>query len=103
MKRLVPTGVCWCGCATEIDLGSFFAPGHDKRAEARIITEVFGSVAHFVAAFGYAPPDANPVSRELHHVANSARVRGSLQRLVDICETTGSAAKDTLATLMEAP
>lgn len=54
-KRLLPTGKCWCGCGTDTDLGSFFAPGHDKRAEARLIMEVFGGVPQFLHAFGYAP------------------------------------------------
>lgn len=54
-RRLVPTGICWCGCETKVDLGSFFAQGHDKKGEAKVIKEVFGSVPAFMAAFGYAP------------------------------------------------
>jgi hypothetical protein len=38
--------------------GSFFAPGHDKRAQAAVITEFFGSIPEFLAAFGRAPGDA---------------------------------------------
>ena len=53
--RLMPAGECWCGCAQETPIGSFFAPGHDKRAEVRVITEEFGEVVQFLAAFGYAP------------------------------------------------
>jgi hypothetical protein len=61
IKRLLPTGQCWCGCSARIDLGSFFAPGHDKRAESRVIMEVFGDVPHFVNAFGYGPDaEGNP-------------------------------------------
>lgn len=54
-KRLLPTGSCWCGCKTQVDVGSFFAPGHDKKAEARLIMEVFGGVPQFLEAFGYGP------------------------------------------------
>jgi hypothetical protein len=54
-KRLLPTGTCWCGCGAQTDLGSFFAPGHDKRAEGRVIMEVFGGVPQFLSAFGYGP------------------------------------------------
>ena len=57
-KRLLPNGQCWCGCGQQIDLGSFFAPGHDKRAEARLIMEVFGGVPQFLVAFGYGPDGA---------------------------------------------
>jgi hypothetical protein len=53
--RLMPTGECWCGCGQDTPVGSFFAPGHDKRAEGRVITQEFGEVARFLAAFGYAP------------------------------------------------
>jgi hypothetical protein len=54
-KRLLPTGTCWCGCGTQIELGSFFAPGHDKKAESRVIMEVFGGVPQFLVALGYGP------------------------------------------------
>jgi hypothetical protein len=55
MKTLLPTGSCWCGCGTATDVGAFFAAGHDKRAESRLIMNVFGGVPQFVAAFGYQP------------------------------------------------
>src|SRR4051812_25089869 len=54
-KRLMPTGHCWCGCGAQTDIGSFFAPGHDKRAESRVIMEVFGGVPQFLHALGYGP------------------------------------------------
>ena len=54
-QRLLPTGECWCGCGAEIGIGSFFASGHDKVAESRVIREQYGSVADFVAAHGYQP------------------------------------------------
>ena len=53
--RLMPTGECWCGCGTETGIGAFFAIGHDKKAEARVIGQCYGSVANFVSAHGYAP------------------------------------------------
>jgi hypothetical protein len=53
--RLLPTGECWCGCGAELPVGSFFAAGHDKRAEARVIAEQYENIPGFLAAHGYAP------------------------------------------------
>jgi hypothetical protein len=52
-KRLLPTGICWCGCGGETGIGSFFLQGHDKRAEAYVHAVEYGSVAGFLAAHGY--------------------------------------------------
>lgn len=57
-KRLLPTGECWCGCKAEIPLGSFFAPGHDRRAIQRVIMTEYGGAAAFLAKQGYAPGGA---------------------------------------------
>ena len=54
-KRLFPTGECWCGCSEEISERSFFKPGHDKRAEAAVITVLYGSVAGFLDEHGFGP------------------------------------------------
>lgn len=54
-KRLLPTGECWCGCGAEVPVGSFFLSGHDKRAEGKLIIDVFGGIPQFLAAFGRAP------------------------------------------------
>lgn len=54
-RRLVPTGVCWCGCAAEVRLGSFFAKGHDRVALMRVVVGEYGSTAAFLEAHGYAP------------------------------------------------
>jgi hypothetical protein len=52
--RLIPTGNCWCGCGKEIGLGKFFAPGHDKVAEAALIALKYGgSVPHLLHHYGY--------------------------------------------------
>ncbi len=53
--RLLPTGECWCGCGREVRIGSFFAPGHDKVAEAGVILSVFGGVPAFLQAHGFGP------------------------------------------------
>lgn len=58
-KRLLPTGECWCGCGTTTRLGSFFAQGHDKRAEGMLIVLKYGSVAGLVDEFGYGPGGKN--------------------------------------------
>jgi hypothetical protein len=59
--RLVPTGECWCGCDDEPRSGSFFASGHDKRAESAVINIEFGGVAEFLLAHGYGPDGKNPL------------------------------------------
>ena len=54
--RLIPTGFCWCGCGAETGIGSFFARGHDKIAEAALIAaEYGGTVPKLLAAHGYGP------------------------------------------------
>lgn len=73
MARLLPTGFCWCGCKTVIDLGSFFAPGHDKKAESRVIMEVFGGVPQFLVAFGYGPEGAAEGSSDEVQIAMRLR------------------------------
>ena len=100
IKRLIPTGVCWCGCGQELEkLGSFFAQGHDKVAESRVIREVFGSVPHFLVAFGYAPNDAGRVAPGLYQFASDARMKASLLRLVEVRETMGAIANEALVLL----
>lgn len=51
----LPTGECWCGCDAEAKRGAFFAPGHDKRAEAAIVKVVYGSVPQLLLAHGFGP------------------------------------------------
>ncbi|WP_371236960.1 hypothetical protein [Streptomyces pimonensis] len=58
---LTPTGTCWCGCAKKAGAGSFFAPGHDKVAEAALPAVAYGSsVARLPHGHGYGP--GHPVS-----------------------------------------
>jgi hypothetical protein len=47
---VTPTGWCFCGCGRRVPEGRFFVPSHDRRAEADIIRERYGSIAGFVAA-----------------------------------------------------
>lgn len=55
-QRLLPTGTCWCGCGAETGIGSFFARGHDKTAEAALMkAEYGGTVPRLLAAHGYGP------------------------------------------------
>jgi len=60
--RLLPTGDCWCGCGTEVGLGSFFAPGHDKIAEAAVIHLKYGSIPQFLVDHGFGPGGQNPTA-----------------------------------------
>ena len=90
---LIPTGRCWCRCGAAVVRGSFFAPGHDKKATAVIIQEVFGDVASFVAAFGYAPTDdltsasVARLSPALLDLADSVQVRRQLSEACALCGT----------------
>ncbi len=54
-SRPLPTGTCWCGCGEATPVGSFFAQGHDKRAESAVILTQFGGVPQFLLAFGFGP------------------------------------------------
>lgn len=55
-QRLLPTGTCWCGCGTETGIGSFFARGHDKIAEAAYMAVHHGgSVAQLLHDTGHGP------------------------------------------------
>ena len=54
-----PTETCWCGCGEETGPRSFFAPGHDRRAEAALIRLQYGSVAGFLEEHGYGPGGKN--------------------------------------------
>ena len=63
-KKLLPTGTCWCGCKAETKRGSFFASGHDKRAESAVILEEYGDVSAFLVAHGYGP-DGSKVACEV--------------------------------------
>jgi hypothetical protein len=60
MNRVFPTGQCWCGCGETTPPTSFFAQGHDKRAEARVVKEIYGGVAEFLTAHGYGPDGRDP-------------------------------------------
>ena len=54
--RLIPTGTCWCGCGKQTGIGSFFARGHDKIAEAALTAAEFGgSVPQLLHRHGYGP------------------------------------------------
>jgi len=56
LPRLLPTGNCWCGCGENAAIGSFFARGHDKVAEAALLaTKYGGSVPQLLHRHGYGP------------------------------------------------
>ncbi len=88
VERLLPTGQCWCGCRAKIDLGSFFAPGHDKRAESKVIMEVFGGVPQFLKACGYGPDGEEGASTGwwLEHVLRLMRIHRTGGRVPVIIE-----------------
>jgi hypothetical protein len=56
LPRLIPTGNCWCGCSTTVNIGSFFARGHDKVAEAALLAVRYeSSVARLLDHHGFGP------------------------------------------------
>ncbi len=56
MDKAVPNGLCWCDCGGHPNSGSFFLPGHDKRAERYLaIIENSEPIADRLAAKGYIP------------------------------------------------
>ena len=57
--RPLPAGTCWCGCGETTPTRSLFVPGHDRKAESRVIRAEYGSVADFLAAHGYGPGGKN--------------------------------------------
>ncbi|MHC3450725.1 hypothetical protein [Streptomyces prasinus] len=57
--RLLPTGTCWCGCGMETRIGSFFARGHDKVAEAALMAVRYeASVPRLLAEHGFGPANS---------------------------------------------
>lgn len=56
---MLPTGTCWCGCGDEVGIGSFFVRGHDKVAEAALLTVQYGgSVPQLLRKHGYGPDNS---------------------------------------------
>ncbi len=51
-----PTGTCFCGCGEPTADGRHFLTSHDRKAEAAVIREHYGSIAAFVAAHRGVPP-----------------------------------------------
>jgi len=74
-QRILPTGVCWCGCGSDARVGSFFAAGHDKVAEAAVILTRFGGVPEFLVEFGFGPGGLNPSEELKRWRASGKRAR----------------------------
>ncbi len=52
----VPNGMCWCDCGGSPKPGSFFLPGHDKRAERYLAAvDQSASIADRLASRGFVP------------------------------------------------
>lgn len=83
-QRLIPTGHCWCGCGTETGIGSFFARGHDKIAEAALIAaEYGGTVPKLLAAHNYGPEKERSVTE-------AAIKHGWIRCSIDGCNYVGA-------------
>jgi hypothetical protein len=82
-SRLIPTGTCWCGCGTEVGIGSFFARGHDKIAEAALLAVEYGSsVAQLLHKHGYGAG----------HSVRDAAVEADAWKKCPLCTYTGAPA-----------
>lgn len=68
--RLLPPGICWCGCDEETGVGAFFVSGHDKRAEAAVVKTVYGSVPELLVAHGFGPGGKNAAEELRRYQAN---------------------------------
>jgi hypothetical protein len=66
-KGATPNGKCWCDCGGTPNSGSFFLPGHDKRAD-RYLAAVEGSesIADRLASRGYVPGEGSLREETLH-------------------------------------
>ncbi|MFJ1827373.1 hypothetical protein [Streptomyces sp. NPDC088178] len=59
LPRLIPTGKCFCGCGASVGLGSFFARGHDKTAEAALLAVRYeSSVARLLEQHDFGPENS---------------------------------------------
>jgi hypothetical protein len=72
-ERLLPTGICWCGCDQEtVGLGAYFLQGHDKIAEAALLAAEYDrSVARLLAEHDYG---------RSRNVTEAALAQGSWER-----------------------
>ena len=77
VQAVYPCGECYCGCGAALDdPRAFFLTGHDKRAEAEVIREKYGSVVAFVVAHGYGPKSRRGPKPKLALPPAHARMRG---------------------------
>ena len=52
-RAVTPTGKCWCGCGEATEPEAFFLPGHDRKAEAALVKDEYGSLAEMLDAHGW--------------------------------------------------
>ncbi|MGE0597931.1 MAG: hypothetical protein AB7J35_12310 [Dehalococcoidia bacterium] len=69
-EELQPGGQCWCGCGSGTKPGAFFLPGHDRAAEAAVVTLLYGGIPQFLKAHGFGP-DARSAIKELSALRRS--------------------------------
>lgn len=56
LPAVYPVGLCYCGCGTPTDSPDrYFISAHDRRAEAKVVSEMYGNIATFVSAHGGGP------------------------------------------------
>ncbi|WP_274036256.1 hypothetical protein [Streptomyces sp. MMBL 11-1] len=55
VRRLVPTGICFCGCGSDAEIGRWFVRGHDITASAALRALEGTGLAQRLVAAGYGP------------------------------------------------
>jgi hypothetical protein len=50
-----PNGQCFCGCGSGTKPGAHFLPGHERAAEAAVVTLIYGGVPQFLEKHGFGP------------------------------------------------
>jgi hypothetical protein len=72
MADAKPTGLCWCGCGSEPKGDAFFLQGHDRAAEAAVVTLVYGNIPKFLAEHGFGPGQRSAI-KELAELRRAER------------------------------
>src|SRR5690349_9894488 len=62
MARVLPMGKCFCGCGETTERTAYFVPGHDKRAEAKVVKDEYGGVLELLTAHGYGAEGRDPTA-----------------------------------------
>ncbi len=68
--EIEPNGECWCGCSSGTKPGAFFLPGHERAAEAAVVTLIYGGIPNFLREHGFGPGQRSAI-KELAELRRS--------------------------------